>query len=168
MRYSEDAQGWWIRVSPLSIGFAEPLPNVFSNINVFALYFIIAISCFVTILDMVLLRFLIFMSRFRAALSPRIERWIQDGVYQLQRQAYEGHDQGRWDRLDQEVPITREAARLSDLPVTSRRATFAESVVTLETKGGLHSKQQTWTENVSLPDTISRPVSPISPVASQK
>jgi hypothetical protein len=58
--------------------------------------FAIATALFFTIVDIVLLKFLIYLSKFRRALSPRIERWIQDGVLQLQRRAYEAHKEGTW------------------------------------------------------------------------
>ena len=64
-----------------------------------------------------LLRFLIFMSRFRRAswIGPRIERWVQDGVLQLQRRAFEARRQGSWIHSDKEVPITVRRETLSDL-----------------------------------------------------
>jgi hypothetical protein len=58
------------------------------------------------IIDITLLRFLIYLSRFRRQLGPRIERWIQDGVWQLQRRAYEGEGQRDWIGLEGEIPLT--------------------------------------------------------------
>ena len=70
----------------------------------------------VVLLDMILLRFLILLARFRRAPTPRINRWIQDSVLQLQRRAYEAEGQGIWTRLDTDVPITTEKEKLMDLP----------------------------------------------------
>lgn len=46
--------------------------------------------------------------------GPRIERWIQDGILQLQRRAYESTRQGTWSLLDKEVPITTKREALRD------------------------------------------------------
>jgi hypothetical protein len=73
---------------------------------------------------MVLLRFLIYLSQFRNALSPRIERWIQDGIFQLQRRAYE--DQSEWQDIDKEIPVTVTRVKLQDLPRT-KTLTFAST-----------------------------------------
>ncbi|KAF2727987.1 hypothetical protein EJ04DRAFT_581657 [Polyplosphaeria fusca] len=90
----------------------------FVNINVFALSFVYAFSVFIVTMDIVLLRFLIYLSRFRRmrTLGPRIERWIQDGVLQLQRRAFESSRQGTWRSLEKEVPITARRETLEDLP----------------------------------------------------
>jgi hypothetical protein len=58
-----------------------------SNINVFALSFVIGVSSLIAIIDIALLKFLIYLSSFKRVLAPRIDRWIQDGVWQLQRRA---------------------------------------------------------------------------------
>lgn len=89
------------------------------NINVFGLTFIVLLALLVAILDMMLLRFLIFLSRFKRAMGPRIDRWIQDGVFQLQRRAYEAQGEGKWHDADREIPVTREKELLRDLPLES-------------------------------------------------
>ena len=86
-----------------------------SNINVFALAFTLTLSLTFTFLDLVILRFFIYLSKFKKALSPHIERWIQDDIFQLQRRAYEATGQGVWAKLEKEIPITRQATMLSDL-----------------------------------------------------
>jgi hypothetical protein len=80
--------------------------TMLSNINVFALAFIIAFSVVATLCNTLILRFFIFMARFRALLAPRIDHWVQDSVYQLQRHAFEAQGQGSWQYLDEEIPIT--------------------------------------------------------------
>jgi len=94
-----------------------PYSQSLSNINVFALTFILTLSYFFTFLDLVILRFFIYLSKFRKTLSPRIERWVQDDVFQLQRRAYEAIGEGTWTRLDKEIPITCEKTLLSDFAV---------------------------------------------------
>jgi hypothetical protein len=89
------------------------------NVNVFGLSFVIVTSLFFAIIDIVLLKFLIYLSSFRKALSPRVERWIQDGVLQLQRRAYEAHKEGTWSELGREVPLTAAKELLADLPLAS-------------------------------------------------
>jgi hypothetical protein len=56
--------------------------------------FVIATALLFAIIETVLLGFLIYLSTFKKALSPRIDRWIQDGILQLQRRAYEAHKEG--------------------------------------------------------------------------
>ena len=59
---------------------------------------------------------MIFLTRFRRALGPRIDRWIQDGVWQLQRRAYEGEGYRAWTDLEADIPLTDER-KLKDLPI---------------------------------------------------
>lgn len=87
--------------------------------NVFGMAFIISVSLFFTILDILVLKFLIFLSGFRKTLSPRLDRWIQDGVLQLQRRAYEAEGQGTWSNLDSDVPLTENKEMLTPLPLRS-------------------------------------------------
>lgn len=81
--------------------------------------FVITVSIFFAIVDILLLRVLIFLDKLRPVLSPRIERWIQDGVLQLQRRAYEAHGEGTWSQLDKEIPLTRPNQKLDELPLAS-------------------------------------------------
>jgi hypothetical protein len=95
------------------------------NINVFALTFIITFSVIITVADLVMLKFVIFLTRVRKAMSPRIDRWIQDGVFQLQRRSFEIHGQWTWQRLDKEVPSTYEAYDLDELPLRSQLPAYS-------------------------------------------
>jgi hypothetical protein len=81
--------------------------------------FVIAVSLFFAILDVSLLKFLIFLDSFKAFFSPRIDRWIQDGVWQLQRRANEAHGQGTWSNLTSDVPLTGGKEMLIELPLAS-------------------------------------------------
>ena len=112
----------------------------------FALSFIVAVSCTATLLDLILLRFLIYMSRFRAALSPRIEHRIQNGVFQLKRHAYEDEGQGLWERHDKEIPITSETAELPDLSVDTFPVAVMGRVKTFHTIDSQFSKANTVSE----------------------
>lgn len=76
------------------------------------------------ILDIALLRFLIFLQRFRKALAPRIDAWIQDGTFQLQRRAYEAYGEGQWSGLDEEIPVHKPGEELAPLPVDSQPLDF--------------------------------------------
>ncbi|KAH7076744.1 hypothetical protein BKA63DRAFT_288712 [Paraphoma chrysanthemicola] len=89
----------------------------FVNINFFGLVFILSFSLTVMVVDITILKFLIYMSRFRRQLGPRIERWIQDGVWQLQRRAYEGEGQRDWVDLESEIPLTDKGRLMKDLPI---------------------------------------------------
>jgi hypothetical protein len=59
----------------------------------------------------------IYLSNFRRALAPRVDRWIQDGVWQLQRRAYEGEGYRQWTQLEADVPLTDAGQTLKDLPI---------------------------------------------------
>lgn len=93
----------------------------FRNINVFGLSFAITFSCVVIIVDLVLLKFLIYLSGFRRALAPRIDRWIQDGVFQLQRRSYESKEGMEWKYIDHEIPIPENDGPLEELDVKTSR-----------------------------------------------
>jgi hypothetical protein len=69
------------------------------------------------LIDITLLKFLIYLSSFRRQLGPRIERWIQDGVWQMQRRAYEGEGIRDWTDLESEIPLTYKGQKLKDLPI---------------------------------------------------
>ena len=118
---SEDAESWRFRVSLIIMSALTiiMLTCPHRNVNVFGLAFIIAVSLFFAILDIALLKFLIFLTSFREALSPRLDRWIQDGVLQLQRRAYEAEGQGTWSHVDQDVPLTEPKEMLTSLPLRS-------------------------------------------------
>jgi hypothetical protein len=73
----------------------------------------------ITALDLILLKFLVFWNTFRGLLAPRIDAWIQDGVFQLQRRAYEAHGEGTWERLEKEVPATLDGTELATFPLDS-------------------------------------------------
>ena len=82
----------------------------------FAIMFICMFAFLIVTVDITLLKFLIYMSRFRHSrwIGPRLERWVQDGALQLQRRAFEAQRQGSWISLDKEVPITIRRETLSD------------------------------------------------------
>ena len=71
---------------------------------------------------------LIFVSRFRG--NPRINRWIQDGVLQLQRRAYEAEGQGVWSKLDEKIPLTEPGKLLLEL--SSQNAATLQAGSTLQ------------------------------------
>jgi hypothetical protein len=87
------------------------------NINFFGLVFTLTFAFLAMLIDSTLLKFLVYLSRFRRNLGPRIERWIQDGVWQLQRRAYEGEGQRTWVDLESEIPLMEQACKLNDLPI---------------------------------------------------
>jgi hypothetical protein len=93
----------------------------FANINIFGLAFIITFSLIVTILNLFILRFFIFLSRFRRALAPRLDRWVQDGVFHLQRRAFDAAGEGTWVKVEEEIPSTLAGQVLGELPVKTER-----------------------------------------------
>lgn len=91
----------------------------FVNINVFGLAFVITFSAVISLINLTALRFFIFLSRFRRALAPRLDRWVQDGVLQLQRRAFDADGQGDWFGIDKEIPTTVRGQELHELPLDS-------------------------------------------------
>ena len=85
--------------------------------SVFGLAFILTFCGVITLLEVVIFRFMVQLWGSKRALAPRIDSWIQDGVFQLQRRAYEAHGEGPWERRSHEVPVTVGHVRLSTLPV---------------------------------------------------
>ena len=75
--------------------------------------------CSITTIDILLLKFLIFVSKFSEPLAPRIDRWTQDSVLQLQRRAYEAHGKCNWIGLSAAIPVTSTKEILLDLPIGS-------------------------------------------------
>lgn len=122
MSIYEDEKVRWLRVCQQSRSLKRnPYADIIlSNINVLGLALIIALACTFAIVDLVLLKFLFYVPWFRRRLSPRIDRWIQDGVLQFQRRAYEAHKRGTWEDLDQPIPTTAHMEKLPELPLVSR------------------------------------------------
>jgi hypothetical protein len=114
-----------------------------------------------------LLKYLIYLGKFRKALSPRIDRWIQDGVLQLQRRAYEAQGQGTWSDLDKEVPLTQANDMLDDLPLMSVSMAKPTSPSTRPTSSGNPPSQQSTAstppsliQNHALPSQSTPPQTP--------
>ncbi|KAF2733975.1 hypothetical protein EJ04DRAFT_577282 [Polyplosphaeria fusca] len=89
----------------------------FANINVFGLAFISTFAFVSTICNFFILRMAIFLSKFRRALAPKIDRWVQEGVFQLQRRAFEANGEGTWYDRNEEIPLTADIELLAELPV---------------------------------------------------
>jgi hypothetical protein len=118
----EDEEVWWICVSldGKDVILMAHADMTSSNINVLGLVLILALSCFFIIADLVVLRSLLYVPRLRRHLAPRIDRWIQDGVLQLQRRAYEAQMIGTWKDLEMPIPTTATLEKLPELPFSSR------------------------------------------------
>jgi hypothetical protein len=122
--------------------------------------FVVATTLFFAIIDIVLLKFLIHLSTFRKALSPRIERWVQDGVLQLQRRAYEAHKEGTWSGLSKEVPLTKAKQLLAELPLTSLPSANSSAVSTPPI--GTQSNSAAPTQSAQAPTITPQPTLPQS------
>lgn len=101
--------------------FTDVLTLLTRNISVLGLTIVITLTTLFTLADLVLLKFVIFLKRSRRALAPRTDRWVQDGVFQLQRRAYEAFDEGIWERQDTEVPATVDGQLLCELSLENSR-----------------------------------------------
>jgi hypothetical protein len=135
-----DAEGDNYRDEPTSAGDRQLCQSLrmrkaggFANVNVFALVFLTTVTAILTFLNAFILKFCIFLSRFRKALAPRIERWVQDGIFQLQRRAFDAQDEGGWVGLEREIPITGEREMLNELFIASHGIREKKSVGSFET-----------------------------------
>ena len=101
------------------------------------------VSTFIVLLDFVLLKILIRISKVRKAtgLSLRLDRWMQDGPLQLQRRAFQAQRQGTWTELDEEIPVTATDEKLQEL----RTLSFPQPVDVEEPK--VTTVQQSSVEN---------------------
>jgi hypothetical protein len=122
VRVAEDEEIWRLCVSStdslrILLKDLSQLMCSCRNINLFGLVFILTFSLLALVVDITLLKFLIYIARFRRHLGPRVERWIQDGVWQLQRRAYEGEGQRDWTDLESEIPLTEKRTLMKDLPI---------------------------------------------------
>jgi hypothetical protein len=122
--------------------------------------FVIVTALLFAIIDTVLLRFLIYLSTFRKALSPRIDRWIQDGVLQLQRRAFEAHKEGSWSGLSKEVPLTDAKELLAELPLASLPSANTSTVST--PASGSQSSSAAQPQSNPAPAIITQPTPPQS------
>jgi len=52
-------------------------------------------------------------------MARRLERWVQDGILQLQRRAFEAEGKGAWEGLCDDVPVTRGEQKLSELALVT-------------------------------------------------
>ena len=91
-----------------------------SNINVFGFAFTITVSLTISIVNFFILRFFVFLQRFRKSLAPRLDLWVNDDVYQLQRRAFEGNEDAVWIGLTKEIPVTSEKFLLSEVPTITK------------------------------------------------
>ncbi|KAH7127171.1 hypothetical protein B0J11DRAFT_296636 [Dendryphion nanum] len=89
----------------------------FANVNFFGFVFIITFATTIVIIDLTLVQLLILIRTYSKSSSPRLDRWIQDSILQLQRRAFESQGKGIWDKLDDEVPVTRYDEKLEELSV---------------------------------------------------
>jgi hypothetical protein len=155
---------------------------------VFGLAFITTFCSVVTVIDLGLLRFLIHLRKCQPFFAPRIDRWIQDGVFQLQRRAYEGEGQGYWKKLNEEVPLTAMNELLPNLPIESKNTKPAQGSSTLfhassiiasdsdndttsqvpQPPSALNDAQDITVPNFPQTPTISGAVASVSPVESQQ
>ncbi|KAF2871857.1 hypothetical protein BDV95DRAFT_594151 [Massariosphaeria phaeospora] len=131
----------------------------FVNFNYFGLVFTISVSGTIVLIDLVLLRFLIYLRKFQQALAPRIDRWTQDSVFQLDRRAHEAQGNGIWKDLDNEVPVTTEGIELPDLlletlppPSTLRPLTSTQLVQSGERTSFQTLLSETQTQGLGLSD----------------
>lgn len=109
-------------------------------------------SAIISFINLFILRFFIFLKRFRKSLAPRLDRWVNDGIFQLQRRAFEANDNVLWTKLEKEIPTTVYDTVLSELPTHRRTIRRSATAATLVDKSAmlkweLEERQPTLTES---------------------
>ncbi|KAL5374349.1 hypothetical protein DPSP01_012021 [Paraphaeosphaeria sporulosa] len=124
----------------------------FANVNVFGLAFVLTFSAIISFINFFILRFFIFLKRFRKTLAPRLDRWVNDGIFQLQRRAFEANESTTWIDSEKEIPTTTYATTMSELPTVRRTIRRSATAATLVDKSAilkweLEERQPTITES---------------------
>ncbi|KAI9784416.1 MAG: hypothetical protein M1816_000840 [Peltula sp. TS41687] len=88
----------------------------FSNINVFGLAFIIALGGLIILTNLVLRNVIVrLLARRPNCQSGMAVPWLQDGLLQVQRIAYQACGEGTWEGLGDTVPVTKRGELLRNL-----------------------------------------------------
>lgn len=82
-------------------------PDGYSNVNVLGLILTISISSLIIAANLTIVPSFKTLSRRNVVSLPSIKGWIQDGMLQVLRKAYEATDQIEWQRLEGDVPVAR-------------------------------------------------------------
>ena len=90
------------------------------NINVFGLAFISTFCVIITLVNLNILNIFTFFSKFRPKLGPCRDRWVQDGIFQLTRRAFDADGQSTWVDVGKEVPSTEHKELLRPLLTTTK------------------------------------------------
>ena len=111
-------------------------PDGFSNINVFALVFVVALCACIILTNMTLVPTLKYIHGRNGQNSLRMKSWIQDSILHVQRKAYEGAGFSEWRGQDAAVPRTHENILLPGLgTVTYLRGIDERELKTRDTRG---------------------------------
>ena len=134
----------------------------FANINVFGLAFTLSMAALLLLLDLGILRGIILLDKVKHRLSPGVQYWIDDGVFQLQSAAYQARGMGTWTRLDKEVPKTSPGDTLPPLPARKSSPSTTPSIANTST--ALQSQQSAASSNASIaPATAGSSAVPSTP-----
>lgn len=79
-------------------------PDGYSNINLFGLVVVVALSGIIILTNLSLVPTLKYLHRRGLLSSLRMQSWIQESLLQVQRKAYEGAGYSEWLFLDADVP----------------------------------------------------------------
>jgi hypothetical protein len=112
-----------------------------SNINVFGISFLMAFTLTISIFNLTFQRCYLFVKRKQEKLTPRLDRWVQDGVFQWQRRAFEANTQTTWIRLEKEIPVTSEKEHITELHSSSPQSRIMPSSPTYPDKSMVLSEQ---------------------------
>lgn len=78
-----------------------------------------------------------FLKRFAKSFAPRLDRWVNDGIFQLQRRAFEANEDIAWIDLEKEIPFTAEKTFMSELPTMRRPSRRSVTAATLVDKNAI-------------------------------
>jgi hypothetical protein len=83
-------------------------PDGYSNINIFGLVLVVLLSGIIILTNLILVPILKYRYRRNPQFSWRMTSWVQEGLLQVQRKAYEAAGFSDWSNLEASVPRTKE------------------------------------------------------------
>ena len=87
-------------------------PDGYSNINFLGVILVIGISTVVMAANLTLVPVLKYVNRLNPRYFPRVKFWMEDGMLQVQRKAYEAVGCNDWSGTGSGVPVLRENANI--------------------------------------------------------
>lgn len=90
-------------------------PDGYSNINFVGFILVIGVSTVVMVANLTLVPVLKYLHRLNPRYFPRVKFWVEDGMLQVQRKAYEAVGYSDWSGTGSSVPVMSESCNIPAL-----------------------------------------------------